>query len=353
MPLINEEELKIEFQNKIKDVKEAIESSIKKHDIENGYILQDVYDTIVNERQKSILNLLKTHVITNYDILNNTNSMAPLIYDENIAKQIVDIHDELIEKINEIYSKDTFIYYLREYNNDLIIPEVETLVDEYLGRVEYKNKIENIKEFFIFNNEVLGILNTATTSFNTLMEQIRVILIELRHILYNHNKQVDYRMVVQYLEEEELVNSIENTLKLEFPIINSYAALYYRYSQLLTKIKLLDKPLLVILDDIDNKNNYTHTLLNLYTIINIYLQYQSIYDDFLNMMVKIKNENDLKKKSEMNRVEMRKIETMIYDIKNFDISFLRNNYIDLSDKMLNLSKFLLDYVKYKVDKFLE
>lgn len=352
MPPFDIEQLKEQYRLKIVKFTEQLEKDIKKHDIGNDYILQDVYDYIVRDNQRKILNQITNHINNNFDILYNTNSMDLQYIDDNIAKQIVDIHKEVNEKLNLIYSKPGHISFLRYYTKELIIPTVDACISEYLNDREYKNKIETYEDFYVFKNEIMKTINTTLYNFFTFLELIRYALLELRPILSVHSNKIDYNRITYHLEEEELKTALENLSKEENPVVNSLAIVYYRYNQLLTQLKIIRPLAENILDDIENKNNYSHTLLNLFAYLNTLLQYQCIYDNLLDTLQTIKNTYDTLSKPEINRTEKRKINELLNEIKNFDITFLRSNYHDFSNKSLQISIFIKNHIFNKVDEFL-
>ena len=62
MPPFDIEQLKEQYRLKIVKFTEQLEKDIKKHDIGNDYILQDVYDYIVRDNQRKILNQITNHI---------------------------------------------------------------------------------------------------------------------------------------------------------------------------------------------------------------------------------------------------------------------------------------------------
>lgn len=352
MPPFDLEKLKEIFKLKIIKLTEDIDKEIRKHDIGDDYILQDVYDYIIRLNQKKILNQLYNHIKNNFDVLYNTNSMDLQFIDDNVAKQIVDIHKQVNDKLDIVYTKVGHKSFLRYYSDELIIPTVDACISNYLNDKDYKNKIDTYEEFYVFKNEVMGIVNTILYNYFSFIELMRYSLVELRKILFVHSSKINYNRITYCLEEEELDVAIENLLKLDNPVTNSLATVYYRYNTLLTQIKIL-KPLIDnILFDIDNKNNYPHTLLNLFAFLSTLLQYQCIYDVLLNSLQTIKNTYDSLPKPEVSRTERRKIDELINEIKNFDITFLRSNYQDFTNKALQLSIFIKNHIFNKVDEFM-
>ena len=348
----DELELKENYKKKILQLKKTIEESLYKNSIGNDLILQDIYDIFIRKKHKELLTLLYNYEIKNKDVLTDNNTV---IEDrEGISKKIIDIHKNILDDLDRIYVKNNSYLFLREYNNDFIYQSEKSYLDEFLHRYEYKNIIENIDEFNIIRNSIMNLLNSTITEYNTFVDSIRIVLTILRPILLIHSKQLDYNKIAYYIEEEDLKTAIENIFKnkIEFPFINSIGGIYYKYSKILTEIKLLEKPYKTIIEDINDKNNYLHVLLNLFIILNIMLQYYIIHPRLIDALQTVKNEYDIAKSCELTKIEKKKINDILYELKDYDILQLEENFIEISNKSLELSKYIKSYLHLKIEDFL-